>query len=71
MFEIGKMYRITTRIEDTESWSHYTVLEYNPPLLKVQGGDGITIFNTSSPGFVSADLRPPARFDINLGDAEG
>ncbi len=57
MFEVGKTYRITTGTGDAEGYSSYTVLDYDAPLLKVEGGAGISIFNTHSPSFVSAELH--------------
>lgn len=59
MFEVGRTYRITTGIGDNEGYCSYVVVAYEAPLLKVEGAGITTIFNTSSPSFVSAELDDP------------
>lgn len=58
MFEVGRDYEIHS-LEDTpdgtvEGYSTCRVLEWTPPLLKVQQPHGETIINTASSYFVRA-----------------
>lgn len=57
MFEVGGDYTITWLEGGVDSYSTFTVVSWEAPLLKVRQGDQETIFNASSSAFVSAKPR--------------
>lgn len=73
MFQVGKWYTITIVEGGDEGYCDYKVLEFNSPLLRLQGAAGEFILNTSSPMFVRASLsrfqsdeeRQPIRLDLS------
>jgi hypothetical protein len=58
MFEVGREYMFTTGTGEQEASWWGEVLEVSLPLIRVTGADREIIINTSSPGFVSAEIQP-------------
>ena len=59
MFEIGKIYKITTWADGGAKASSWTVIEHDWPLIKVAGAESkrLVVINTTSYAFVSAELE--------------
>lgn len=63
MFEIGQDYRINWMEGGEESYSTFTVVSWEAPLLKVSQGEQETIFNTSASTFLKASPAKPYTLD--------
>lgn len=66
MFEVGESYSINWLDGGQDSHSVFDVASWEAPLLKVQQGGRVTIFNTASSAFVAArPYRPGSGYNLD------